>query len=443
MGLALLGSVKLALAQKLRIDEAQVGGLVSLFGFTMIPVILTTGFLTDLMGRQVILIGGTILMALGLLVLAASRRYATALVSVLLLSAAWAAQINVINVLVPHVLQPPAFLSGDIPAISFATNLGNVFFGLGAFLTPLTVSWAFGRLGLASGLRLLAGLVVLQAVMAGLSEFPAAMSAGEGGSVMSSETWSLLGDPIMWLCAMALFFHGPLEAAMGAWTTTFLGNRGVPEARAATLLSAFWLAFMASRLFTAFVLGPSTARVVSGLGLETRSEAVLILVLALGCVGITSGLVISRGRWAAAWLDLCGGHLGRGLVSDPADGDRSRHRGGPGLRSDLSLDHGDSARSFPGAGAGTRGRIVVRHRRPGLDLYSHVDRYLCTADERAEGFPDRGRVGGRPVPGGWAPDPDGHHGLSTKLDPARSDPSFTYEGSQAIDGRPLRCEAAE
>ena len=90
MGLALLGSVKLALAQKLEIDEAQVGGLVSLFGFTMIPVILTAGFLTDLIGQQVILIGGTILMSIGLLVLAASRRYGTALVSVLLLSAAWA-----------------------------------------------------------------------------------------------------------------------------------------------------------------------------------------------------------------------------------------------------------------------------------------------------------------------------------------------------------------
>ena len=131
MGLALVGSVKLALAQKLRIDEGRVGGLVSLFGFTTIPVILTAGFLTDLMGRQVVLIGGTILMVLGLLVLAASHRYATALVSVLLLGAAWAAQINVINVLVPHVLKPPAFLSGDIPPISFATNLGNVFFGLG------------------------------------------------------------------------------------------------------------------------------------------------------------------------------------------------------------------------------------------------------------------------------------------------------------------------
>ena len=307
MGLALLGSVKLTLAQKLRIDEGRVGGLVSLFGFTTIPVILTAGFLTDLMGRHVILIGGTILMVLGLLTLAASHRYATALVSVLLLSAAWAAQINVINVLVPHVLRPPSFLSEDIPAISFATNLGNVFFGLGAFLTPLLVSWALGRLGLAWGLRLLAGLVALQVVMAGFSDLPAAISAGGGGSILGSETWSLLGDPIMWLCAMALFFQGPLEAAMGAWTTTFLGDRGVSEARATTLLSGFWLAYMASRVFTAFVLGPFAARLVSGLGLEVPSEAVLILVLALGCVGVTSGMVRSRTRRTAVALVIAAG----------------------------------------------------------------------------------------------------------------------------------------
>ena len=41
MGVALLGSVKLPLARRLQIDEARVGGLVSLFGFVMIPVIFT------------------------------------------------------------------------------------------------------------------------------------------------------------------------------------------------------------------------------------------------------------------------------------------------------------------------------------------------------------------------------------------------------------------
>ena len=307
MGLALLGSVKLELARKLKIDETQVGGLVSLFGFTMIPVILTVGFLTDLVGQQVILVGGTVLMSVGLLVLAGSRSYLAALVSVLLLSAAWSAQINVINVLVPHVLLPPAFLAGDIPEISFATNLGNVFFGLGAFLTPLAISFMLRRLGLSSGLRLLALLVLIQAVMAGLSEFPIATAAGEGFTSAGSATWLLLSDPIMWLCAMALFFHGPLEAAMGAWTTTFLGNQGVSETRATSMLSVFWLSFMASRLFTAFVLGPFAAHLVSVLGLEIQSEALLILVLALACVGVTSGVVRSRSQRTAITLVIAAG----------------------------------------------------------------------------------------------------------------------------------------
>ena len=40
MGVALLGSVKITLAQRLQMDEARVGGLVSMFGFATIPVML-------------------------------------------------------------------------------------------------------------------------------------------------------------------------------------------------------------------------------------------------------------------------------------------------------------------------------------------------------------------------------------------------------------------
>src|SRR5262245_33448676 len=126
MGVALLGSVKLPLAARLRIDEARVGGLVSLFGFVMIPVILTAGFLTDLLGRQFVVVSGSTLLALSLMLLARARTYRTALTAVVLLSAGWSLLVNVGNVLVPL-----AFPGG----LSYSTNLANVFFGLGAFLT--------------------------------------------------------------------------------------------------------------------------------------------------------------------------------------------------------------------------------------------------------------------------------------------------------------------
>src|SRR5262249_37129777 len=123
MGVALLGSVKLPLARKLQIDEARVGGLVSLFGFVMIPVIFTAGFLTDQMGRQAVLVSGSFLLAVSLLLLALARTYALALVAVVLLSGAWSLLINVGNVLTPLVF------SGST---AHATNLANVFFGMGA-----------------------------------------------------------------------------------------------------------------------------------------------------------------------------------------------------------------------------------------------------------------------------------------------------------------------
>ena len=121
MGVALLGSVKIALAQRLQMDEARVGGLVSMFGFTMIPVMLAMGFLTDLLDKQLVVVGGSFLMVASLLVLTRSTKYWSALVAVLLLSAGWSALVNVLNVLMQS-----AFGGTQ----TYAMNLGNFFFGL-------------------------------------------------------------------------------------------------------------------------------------------------------------------------------------------------------------------------------------------------------------------------------------------------------------------------
>ena len=120
MGVALLGSVMIPLARKLEIDETRVGGMVSMFGFAMIPAIFTAGFLTDLVGKQAVLTGGCLLMTGSLILLARSRVYPTALVSVLLFSASWSAMANVINVLMKFAfLEPydhllPGHLSGGM-----------------------------------------------------------------------------------------------------------------------------------------------------------------------------------------------------------------------------------------------------------------------------------------------------------------------------------------
>src|SRR5205085_10721875 len=138
-------------ARRLQIHEDRVGGLVSMFGFIMMPVVLTAGFLTDLVGRQGVLVAGTLALSASLFLLARARGYLTALAAVLLLGAGWSFLINVGNV-----LTPVAFPGSPAQA----TNLANVFFGLGAFLTPLLVAGLTRMLSLGGALAVLGALVL-------------------------------------------------------------------------------------------------------------------------------------------------------------------------------------------------------------------------------------------------------------------------------------------
>src|SRR5262249_31964148 len=158
------------------------------------------------------------------------------------------------------VLTPLAFPG----ATAYSTNLANVFFGIGAFLTPLAVAFLVRRLGYAPSLILLGCLTLMPVLLALGVEVPTARDAG---GAAGQGVGALLGNRVLWLCGLAMFFYGPLEASMGAWTTTYLRNRGLREGAAAGLLSAFWLTFMATRLVTAF-------------GLPEGAEAILILTLA-------------------------------------------------------------------------------------------------------------------------------------------------------------------
>jgi len=285
MGVALLGSIKVPLAARLDIDEARVGGLVSLFGFTLIPVILAAGFLTDLMGRQVVLVAGSLLLAASLGLLARARRYPMALAAVVLMSAGWALGINVGNVLTPLAFP------GDL---AHATNLANVFFGIGAFITPLATAYLVRRTTLGLALGLFAGLAMLPALLALGIDFTAFAPATQPGDIAASGTSALLRDPIMWLCGFALFFYGPLEASLGAWTTTYLGEQGHRESTAAGFLSGFWLAFMASRLITAFTLSHGR-------------EGPLLVILSMASMAVLGAMVLARGRPVSALLVLAAG----------------------------------------------------------------------------------------------------------------------------------------
>jgi len=294
IGVALLGSIKLSLARRLQIDEARIGGLVSAFGFTIIPMILVSGFLADHFGQKTVIIVGSILMALGMFILSRTNSYGAALVSVLLLGSAWSALVNAINAIVP---------SAFPGTMAYATNLSNVFFGIGAFITPIGLSYLLKRMNLPPILTVLGILVLIPGVLAFAVDFSQLFAVETGGTAIPSVEETTLGEllmnPMLWLCSLGMFFYSPLEASMGAWSTTYLGNQGISEDTALKWLSGFWLAFMLTRLITAFTISEG-------------AETTVLIVLSLLCAAVMAMVVWGRG--AAVGKSAV---IGAGLVFGP------------------------------------------------------------------------------------------------------------------------------
>jgi fucose permease len=276
---ALLGSVKVPLARKLNIDEARVGGLASIFGFTLIPMVLAAGFLADAFGNHAVLSGGFVLLIVGLVMLSLLRSYQVTLLAVLVLGTGWSALVNVLNV-----TSPPAFLTAEeIPKrMSYAMNMGDFIFGMGAFLTPMAVAALIRKISLQKTFLVLASLAVVPLVLGFGVHWE--KLATEQTQTVAGGLSILLWDPIVWLCCLAFFCHVPIEASVATWATTLMTDKGVTEGRASSLLSAFWLTFMGSRLLTALTL----------LTLPVGADIILVMSMAALCIVFTLGIAFSR-----------------------------------------------------------------------------------------------------------------------------------------------------
>ncbi len=274
MVLALLGSIKLALAKRLVIDEARVGGLLSALFLAIIPLMLLSGLLIDYCGVQWVLIVGSLLTGLALSLLALSRTYAAALATVLLAGAGAACLSNSGSILMPY-----AFFPDNQSA---SQNFGNVFFGLGALATPALADLLLRRAGFRWTLGMLGLFCLVPALTASMAHFP---PMAEGGGDLGS----VLSDPILWLTALAFFLYVPLESVLSTWATTYLTDLGVTERRAAWCLSGFWLTFLAARLSASF------------LHLSAAQDPWVVLVLAVLAAVTLGNMAGAPGRGGATW----------------------------------------------------------------------------------------------------------------------------------------------
>lgn len=253
--LALLGSLKLALARHLHIGEGRVGLLISVLNLALIPMMLLCGVLIDVLGIRVALLLGSFLTAAALLAIGLSPTYRRALLASFVAGLGSAALLTAALVLMPHAFFDRTSNREWTPGL----NLGFVFIALGALLTPALIDVLRGILSFRRMMILLAILALTPGVLSLVPPFSDALVELQAKvalqnadrpafSLLSSQNVSHLA-----LAALVFFFYAPLEAAIAVWTTTYLTDHGSTETEAAFLLSGFWTMFMLSRLVVAFV----------------------------------------------------------------------------------------------------------------------------------------------------------------------------------------------
>lgn len=245
---SVLGALKLDLTKKLNIDDAQFGKLISTLMFSSIIIVLAFGPLVDMFGYKPIAIMGFILGAAGIFILISAKSYGVALLSCIVLGVG-AMCLNLGNTLITMVL-----FGGQNPAA--ASNFGNVFFGVGAFITPLLVGILLGRLGYRGTGIVIAVILLLPVIVAVIATYPALIKAGVTFGQALESAFGLLANPVIIVSALALFCYIGLEVSMGGFITTYLTGIGFGSKPANMVLSGFWIALMVARLINSAFITP-------------------------------------------------------------------------------------------------------------------------------------------------------------------------------------------
>jgi len=286
MCFSLLGSISVKLMPRLKIDQGKFGSLISAFMFTCLIASLIVGVVIDKVGYKPVAIFGFVATALCVFLLARGQTYGMVVVPCLLLGFGAMALNTAGNTLIPVVLY-----GGTNPAA--ASNLGNTFFGLGLFLTPLIVSFLFRKTSYEMAVSTLAVIMLVPVIFAIFATYP----ESKAGFVIS-DAFALLAKPAVLVAALVLFCYISLESSFCNWIAPYskeIISKDFPEmagdvvdATAQRMLSVFAVAMMVGRL------------IASQIQFITAYGGIIIAVVAL----IAGLVILAMTKSGAIWTSV-------------------------------------------------------------------------------------------------------------------------------------------
>lgn len=296
MCFSLLGSISVKLMPRLKIDQGKFGSLISAFMFTCLIASLITGVVVDKIGYKPVAIFGFLATAVCIFMLARGKTYGMVFWPCLLLGFGATALNTAGNTLIPVVL-----FGGENPAA--ASNLGNVFFGLGLFVTPLLVSFLFRKTTYENAVSALAVIAVVPVILAIIAKYP---QVPAGFAI--SDALGLLKEPTVLVAALALFCYISLESSFCNWLPPYSKevvskdfpnlDGAVVDATSQQMLSVFAVAMMAGRLISSQI-GNITAY--GGFYIAGAALIAGLIILAMGKSGAiwTGALAVCAGFFFA------------------------------------------------------------------------------------------------------------------------------------------------
>lgn len=267
MAVALTGVSLDRLAEKVGSSANAVGGAYYFFlALSCFIFMFLSGPLMDILGRRVVLVSGSLIMAGASVFLNLAPTFTLACTSMFMMGIGAAFYNSGINTLISELFR-------EHPERYF--NLTHACFGIGAVFLPLSAGWLIARFGVTVLLMMIAGFAVLSAFLFLLGRYPRA--SAEIGSFDFAAAKKSMRNPLLWMFGGMLFCYVGIEATLGNWSRLYLVGRwqiGNPFDQ--WILSGYWLSLVLGR-----VLSMTLFRDIPAVSLVKRATAGSVIAVAL------------------------------------------------------------------------------------------------------------------------------------------------------------------
>src|SRR3984885_8162022 len=242
MTAASLGTILPDLSARFRLTPKQDGTIAFCQALGLILASIGVGPLIDYEGKKIGLVLGLALSALAVALLPRSSGFRSIATHLFLLGTGGGIIVTAANALGSDV---------DPAHRGTALNLLNIFFGLGGFATPFVSAHLLGK----NSTRLCHLIAALALVTVAVNLFAPIPPPTSAQTFVFSEIGSVLGRPVLWLCALLLFLYVACEVGVWNWLVQHLIAQGVPQVRALNILSfGFALGLLFGRLAASQIL---------------------------------------------------------------------------------------------------------------------------------------------------------------------------------------------